>query len=810
MMSKLKPLLPPFLLLFASLTLFWPALLDPDLILYPTFSDVSDIMVIHWPKAHLMAQNWQAGAGLPHWNPHILSGMPLAANQLAMLSYPPAWLFLLLPLEPVFNLLFVFHLLLGGFGTYLLLRRGYGLSQPAALLGSLTFALNGKWFAHAVGGHVSLVGAVGWMPWTLFGLQMLLNRRAEAQSGRVSLHLPNLAWATLAAVSLAMQMVTHTLPVIYSVYLMAAMVGWHLPWSAVRRKSQTRSRPAEASTPGLEPAGGSTLELFEAKPHDLTSTRATGPLGDLQRLWLPLLVIPILAGLLSAGQTLPLLELAPLSNRSLNLAQAAEFALSPIRLLIGLFLPSAQGGHEYVIYLGLIPLVLAFFGLTRRNPWSWFYGGLFLVTILFALGPATPVHNLFYNFAPGFSWVRTPARIFFVSALALAVLVGFGLDRLASTHWPAKAQQWLTRLAVAAAFLALMLGLGLAFGFNQLGRAALSLAVFVPVGLVVALLWLRRVISPRLASILLGVTLFLDLASFDLSLMRFVSPAEALAPGRSTAAYLARKQEQFRVYSPSYSLPMQTAAAQQLFLADGVEPVHLAIYDDYMARAGGYDKPGFSVTIPHFGDGPIETALQDTEPNLKLLGLLNVTYIAAAFPMNWPGLTLETEITGTYIYTNEAALPRAWVAHQSLPVKANWLDQLERLPNLADVVLVEKEFQAGGGAHPASPARITDYSADRLQVETTIEQPGWLVLSEIWYPGWQATVNGQERPVAKVNGLLRGVHLEQPGLYHVALTYQPQSVSLGNWIAGVAAALLLAGWLYLAGSTSAIFESFIR
>jgi hypothetical protein len=243
---------------------------------------------------------------------------------------------------------------------------------------------------------------------------------------------------------------------------------------------------------------------------------------------------------------------------------------------------------------------------------------------------------------------------------------------------------------------------------------------------------------------------------------------------------------------------MQTAAAQQLFLADGVEPVHLAAYDHYMARAGGYDNPGFSVTIPHFGDGPFETTLQDTEPNLKLLGLLNVTYIAAAFPMNWPGLTLETEIAGTYIYTNEAALPRAWVAHQSLPVEADWLDQLERLPNLANVVLVEKEFPSGGVAHPASPARITGYSADRLQVEATIEQPGWLVLSEIWYPGWQATVNGQKRPVAKVNGLLRGVHLEQPGLYHVTLTYQPQTVSLGNSIAGVAAALLLAGWLYLA------------
>ena len=118
MLAKIKPHWPFSILILAVLSLFWPALLHPFHILHPTFSPFSDTMVIHWPKAHLMAQNWQTGEGLPHWTPLILSGMPLAANQLAMLSYPPAWLFLILPLEPVFNILFIFHLLLGGLGVY--------------------------------------------------------------------------------------------------------------------------------------------------------------------------------------------------------------------------------------------------------------------------------------------------------------------------------------------------------------------------------------------------------------------------------------------------------------------------------------------------------------------------------------------------------------------------------------------------------------------------------------------------------------------------------------------------------------------
>ena len=139
MLPKLKSY-PALLLIPAVLTLFWPALLHPFSILFPTFSPFSDVMVIPWPKAQLIAQSWQTGQGLPHWTPLILSGMPLAANQLAMLSYPPAWLFLFLPSEPVFNLLFIFHLVWAGFGIYLLLHEGYKLSSVAALLGGLTFA----------------------------------------------------------------------------------------------------------------------------------------------------------------------------------------------------------------------------------------------------------------------------------------------------------------------------------------------------------------------------------------------------------------------------------------------------------------------------------------------------------------------------------------------------------------------------------------------------------------------------------------------------------------------------------------------
>ncbi|HEX9923469.1 MAG TPA: hypothetical protein VGD99_12500 [Anaerolineae bacterium] len=804
MIARLKPgWLSALLLLLAVLVLFWPALLHPAHILFPTFSELSDLMIIHWPKARLMAQSWQVGEGLPLWTPLILSGMPLAANQLAMLFYPPAWLFLTLPSEPVFNLLFVFHLLLGGFGVYVLLHRAHVLSAGAALIGGLTFALNGKWLAHAAGGHVSLVGAIGWMPWALFGLMMLLrgksgitpglgdqpSPRQKEQGGLTSSIAVNWGWIVLVAAALAMQIVTHTLLLIYTGYLLAAVAGWHLFVEAAHRnKSQT----GFVQTDGW-----------------LVTIRA-----ELKRLSLPLIIIPALAALLGMVQLLPLLELTEFSNRALSLDEAAEFAVSPVQLLVGLLLPSAQGGHETVIYLGLVPLLLAPFGLHRPNRWTWFYGGLLIFTILFALGPGTPIHSLFYHLAPGFSWVRTPARMLFVGALAVAALVGFGIDRLAQHPWPDTAQRWLTRLTVGLGALTLMTGLGLALAFHQVNRATLGLAVFIPIGLILILLQVRRHLSASVATAFLGLLLFFDLASFDMTMMRFVALTEALQPGDLAAEYLAeatalnntQTPALYRVYSPSYSLPVQTAAANGLYLADGVEPVHLAVYDQFMAQAGGYGETGFSVTIPNFSSGPLESALQTTRPNLRLLGLLNVVYLASAFPMDWPGLTLETQIDSTYIYRNTYALPKAWIAYRTMPIEANWLAQLERLPDLAGSVLLEPQAEGvevveSNGAQPDSLVRIRSYSANRIELETELATPGWLILSEIWYPGWQAMVNGSPRPVERVDGLLRGLYLSQPGPYQITLVYRPRSVSFGGGVSGLTTGLLIIMSLFLASKT---------
>src|SRR5687767_10972828 len=115
------------LLALLASTIFVPALVTGEV-----FS-LRDHFDYFQPLRFFTAEQLLTGR-IPFWNPYSASGEPWFANPQTGVFYPPAWLFLILPFETAYMLFLLVHLMILGWGAYLLFARSA--SEGAAIAGA--------------------------------------------------------------------------------------------------------------------------------------------------------------------------------------------------------------------------------------------------------------------------------------------------------------------------------------------------------------------------------------------------------------------------------------------------------------------------------------------------------------------------------------------------------------------------------------------------------------------------------------------------------------------------------------------------
>jgi hypothetical protein len=137
------------------------------------------------------------------------------------------------------------------------------------------------------------------------------------------------------------------------------------------------------------------------------------------------------------------------------------------------------------------------------------------------------------------------------------------------------------------------------------------------------------------------------------------------------------------------------------------------------------------------------------------------------------------------VYENEANLPRAFVAPSSVVIP----DDARARAALADPAFdpASTAILADGAApNRAAPgaqaAVITEYSPERVRI--SVQGPGTLVLTDAFYPGWTATVDGAPATIERADILFRAVALPA-GHHEVEFDYSPQSVWVGMAVSAV-------------------------
>jgi hypothetical protein len=146
------------------------------------------------------------------------------------------------------------------------------------------------------------------------------------------------------------------------------------------------------------------------------------------------------------------------------------------------------------------------------------------------------------------------------------------------------------------------------------------------------------------------------------------------------------------------------------------------------------------------------------------------------------------------IYENLDVLPRAFLVHRVLAAAddetAVALMVNEAFDPAAEIVLNSAEPTWAQPARGGESVRVVRYAAERVEVELTAAAPGYLVLADAWYPGWEALMDGEPVAIRRADVLFRAVAVET-GVHHVVFTYRPASLRFGVWLSLAAAVVLL-------------------
>ena len=239
----------------------------------------------------------------------------------------------------------------------------------------------------------------------------------------------------------------------------------------------------------------------------------------------------------------------------------------------------------------------------------------------------------------------------------------------------------------------------------------------------------------------------------------------------------------------------------------GYSPLDTLRYREYLQFIASEDKPLRALdspfSYPLLGDVPVK--------NRSLLDLLGVRYLLQPGDQPPPGknwtqgktdkdpvvyefLSGGMQDLGPYtVFKNEAALPRAFVVQRArpLPPRPDVLATLTATDFRKTVLLEDwvESAPANGKGGPHS-VRIRRYRPNGVELEVTGDAPGYLVLTDVWYPGWTCTVNGEPTRVYRANYLFRAVAVAS-GTQEVIFRFEPVSYRRGRRVTLTALGVVL-------------------
>lgn len=709
------------------------------------FFPSQDIVSIFAQEKVLFQENIKTYRELPLWNPYIFSGSPFLGNPTSSMFYPINLLFLIFPADSTFGYIFALDSFLIGVFTYFFAKE-IKLSKFASFISATIVMFSGPLISLIFPGHLVNFDTFIWFP-----LILLIYEKAIKEQ-KIIYAIPAGFFISLSLLAGASQIAAFSL-LSASIYFILRIIV-----SLPETKKLLYLRHA--------------IAIFS---------------------------LSIIIGfLLSLVQILPTIEFSKLSARSEGLSYefSSDFSLHP-KQLISFILPYFFGnpasgtywgkGNFWSLngYIGILPLLLAGLALKFKPK---FLTIIFLIlglfALIFALGKHSFVFPFFYNYVPMFDAFRASSRFLYIYAFSFSVLAGIGTEILIQKLSTIKKT---ISINIPVAFLMVgiltffiflfalinydiglyekyILNNSYAIGINhldlysQLIQDGLMLSLILLTFTIILFLKMKNMISINVLKFLVITILLFDLWTFHSKIISY----KKIGQFYNTPNFIneiKKDKTVFRIFDKE-GLYLPISTRNKIENITGVHSLYIKDYRDFVWSIGEHEYK------------PYESFFQIKNIKNKIfLDLLNVKYI----------------IENNNIVKNSNFLPRAYIVPDAIIIPKN--DILNKLRNedfdpKKQILLQKKPNVNLSNPSSFKEVKFSSSNPNKINLKTNMDESGFLVLSEIYYPGWKAYDNGKELEIYNANYIFRSIYLKK-GAHEVNFIYDPQTYKAGKIISVV-------------------------
>jgi len=687
---------------------------------------------------------------LPLWNPYIYSGHPFLADPANFIFYPITILYVIMPIAWAINLDILLHVIIASLGTYFFVKL-ITQSRYAGLASAIVYGLSGYFIWRIYQGHLLIIHFMSLTPWIFYCIEKALT------SNRI-------IYIFISGIILGLQILSAG-PGQGTIYTSIFLtLYFFLRWFAISKHSEFK-------------------HLY----------RAFG--------WYTL--IPVVSFGISAIQILPTLEFAKLSQRSMNTYEFCTFmSFHPLQFFN--FIVPFWGSPTIPLiaelggYIGILSIILAIIGgaFSKHKQYTIPLVIMLLVALTFMFGKYTPIYYIYWKFLPFFSLFRIPGRCIVMFVFLLAILVGFGLQHLLESGLN-KYQRYLVQscLAIIASciFIAISFyqNLGVIMPKVPLASTSIGYALLFTFVALVVLSAFHHIHNKHIAAGLLITILFFDLFITFSPLIPELKETD-IAQENDLEHIIMSDKSFFRVNMPGdgpegmyplWGLPNH-AIKFHYYGINGHTPLILRDYFEFIYSMA--DTPPPDQNRHTFSK---ELFYSEKVFSSKILG---VKYAVASTPQGFLSLTAKETQPHAILIRN--------VKFAAKDDQLNFLKQSNF--DTRKIVLLDESDRnyvlmnnTNTGSSDQDKVVFANYAPNRLDLISDSPSSTMLLLSELYCPGWKASVDGKDVPILRADYLLRAVKLDA-GKHSITMVYQPSSFYIGSGITILTCLLLMVFYLY--------------